>query len=120
MSRATELARVAIRRHETTGVALEDAIADAIRGALREQLAAADAPALPSARRATADVIALMRTRSAITPSLIAVYRGTKIDAARRLVLRMHATGILRRERRGVYVLTSDWRRRAGLHRGAA
>jgi hypothetical protein len=117
VSRATELARLAIRRHETTGIALEQAIADAIRGALREQLGA---DATPASRRASADVVALLQKRTQLTPDLIARYRGTKPDAARRLVLRMLAEGILRRLRRGVYVLGPDWRRRVGLNRGAA
>ena len=106
MNRTTELARQAIKRTEV-GWDLLESIALAIRTALAEQARLADpVSGLPPAM---SSAVTLLRRWGELTPTQVAGYRGTKIDAARFLLLRMHKRRIVRRIRRGHYVLSGPW-----------
>lgn len=106
MSRSTELAHQAIKRHEL-GWGLLDSIAISIRTALAEQALLGDpVSGLP---RAMSDVVTLLRHHQELTPQQVGLYRGTKIDAARFLMLRLVKRKIVRRVARGRYVLAKGW-----------
>jgi hypothetical protein len=112
VSRSTELARLAIRRHEATGMALEDSVASAIRQALREQAQVDELACLPHAQAVAID---LLRQHGQLRPEIFRRFSGTSRKSASLLLRRMHHAGLVDRVRFGVYVLANQWRRQADL-----